>query len=230
MKRIQIEGFWVESNSVEELKGLEKEIFRKNIYWVELENMKPRILDIGAHVGLASLYFKKTYPGSRILAIEPFGPNYEKLLGNIEMNNIGNIETRRVAVSASGGVYNMYFDRSKDRWYSTAGRTRGGWDRTQESDSIKVDSVKLSELLSEHEYDLVKIDIEGEEVSVIKQASDKLNRVGNIVIEYHPVDGNSLDVLVRLLKVRGFEVEVWGENGQINPRRWKKMAIVKGLK
>src|SRR5438045_4004967 len=45
-------------------------IWERGHYAFSTTNPAPRILDCGANVGLASLYWKRTHPGARITAFE----------------------------------------------------------------------------------------------------------------------------------------------------------------
>ena len=47
------------------------EIIEKEIYKFSTDNPAPYIIDGGANIGLSVLYFKRSYPNSRILAFEP---------------------------------------------------------------------------------------------------------------------------------------------------------------
>ena len=42
------------------------------------------ILDCGANIGLASIYFANKYPSAKIIAVEPESTNFEMLLRNTE--------------------------------------------------------------------------------------------------------------------------------------------------
>ena len=47
-----------------------RQIFGERLYDFESKNRAPVILDCGAHIGLASLYFKERYPEAHIRAFE----------------------------------------------------------------------------------------------------------------------------------------------------------------
>src|ERR1700754_950801 len=54
---------------------------------------KPLILDLGANIGLASLYFAKNWPNATIVAIEPDESNYNLMLKNV--SGIANVHPVR---------------------------------------------------------------------------------------------------------------------------------------
>jgi len=73
---------------------VKSEIFTSDLYYFETENSTPFIIDAGAHIGLVTLYFKKNYPDSEIIAIEPNPESFEILENNMYENQIDGISTR----------------------------------------------------------------------------------------------------------------------------------------
>jgi hypothetical protein len=56
-----------------------KAIFEEEIYAFESEIEAPRIIDGGANIGLATLYWKRQYPEGQIMAFEPAPRAFESL-------------------------------------------------------------------------------------------------------------------------------------------------------
>ena len=76
----------------EEFEILWKDIFKNEAYKTNLKTPKPLIFDVGAHIGLSTLYFKDRYPQAKILAFEP-NPKTAKILKlNIKDNHLENIK------------------------------------------------------------------------------------------------------------------------------------------
>jgi hypothetical protein len=69
--------------------------------------------------------------------------------------------------------------------------------------------VQLSEFINQ-KVDFLKIDIEGAELSVLKEIQGKLNMVKYIFIEYHSVVNKEqeFDLLLSILKKEGFRVHI----------------------
>jgi len=63
---------------------------RSGAYTIEDFDGKPGdvMVDIGAHVGMASILYAKLHPQMTIYAFEPMPSNYQCLLKNIKMNNV----------------------------------------------------------------------------------------------------------------------------------------------
>jgi hypothetical protein len=73
-----------------------------------------------------------------------------------------------------------------------------------------VSGISLSQLLEDHgveSVDLLKIDCEGGEYAIIESTpSDVFSRIGNIVFEYHDIDGGwvKLESAKRRLRSEGY--------------------------
>jgi hypothetical protein len=81
-----------------------KEIFLNECYALP-QNVKPdggTILDIGANIGLASLYLHATFPDALIYAFEPFEENYQLLEKNVLFDN-SKIKPVKMALSDHTG-------------------------------------------------------------------------------------------------------------------------------
>ncbi|HQC39363.1 MAG TPA: FkbM family methyltransferase, partial [Candidatus Dojkabacteria bacterium] len=93
-----------------ELKILDKEIFGDEIYRIDIEKKNPLIFDVGSHIGLSILYFKKKYPTSTILGFEPNPNVFPFLEENINGNNIKNVTLYNLALSSKEGEKTLYID------------------------------------------------------------------------------------------------------------------------
>ncbi|MGH7056697.1 MAG: FkbM family methyltransferase, partial [Acetobacteraceae bacterium] len=61
----------------------------------------PLILDLGANVGLVSLYFAKNWPGARIVAVEPETQNYCLMRDNL--SGLANVLLLHAAAASEDG-------------------------------------------------------------------------------------------------------------------------------
>lgn len=175
-------------------------IFRRDVLRFRACRDDPRILDLGANVGVASLYFRRLYPRARIEAFEPDPVIYELLVGNCSTADI-EAETRRTAVWTANGEVSFFSEGSD------AGRVA-----TAEAAVITVPSVRFRDLLDEP-VDFVKMDIEGAEAEVILDAADRLDQVAEMFIEYHSFSARAqpLSDLLSALRDAGFRVHVHAE-------------------
>lgn len=60
-----------------------EQIFVSNEYDFLVETQPQIIVDAGANIGLASIYFANNYPEAKIIAIEPEQSNFELLKKNV---------------------------------------------------------------------------------------------------------------------------------------------------
>jgi len=74
------------------------------------------VVDVGAHVGVFSLYLAKKYPFIRVYAIEPDPTNYACLRRNIELNGVTNVIAIDKAVSGDAHKRRLYVDASSSAW------------------------------------------------------------------------------------------------------------------
>lgn len=156
-----------------------KQVVTREEYGIELAQRPTTIVDAGANIGLASVYFASRYPEARILAIEPEAQNFELLLKNTAP--YPNIQAVRAALWSESGVIGVV-DSGTGAW---------GFRTEASSEALVANSVRaatLDELLDEFGFDhvdLLKMDIEGAEVEVFADTSEWIDRVNVVVAELH---------------------------------------------
>lgn len=120
-------------------------------------------VDVGAHIGLLTLAAARAVGSSgRIYAFEPTPLTYRLLTTTLAINSLANVETRRCAVGAAAG--RATFHVSEILGHSSL------YDLNESNTSeVEVEVAALDELLPQGErIDLVKIDVEGAELDVLK--------------------------------------------------------------
>lgn len=211
--------------NLQEFRSLRREIFDRNNYYFETENKQPVIVDVGAHIGLSSLYFKKLYPEARILCVEPNPVNIRLLRQNIEVNRLENVAVVEAAVDVVTGERELYVDGTGNKWFSTGSFTKKAWDGSQENKAIKVATKTLDELV-DWPVDLLKMDVEGAEQEVLMSSSKALGQVRQLMVEYHPIHGNSIVELAEFLEEQGFEVGVYKHGDRVSVERARGLVMV----
>jgi FkbM family methyltransferase len=180
---------------------LYKEIFGQAIYKTDCANPK-LIVDIGAHIGLASMYFRLIYPNTPIVAFEPNPYNRKLFLENIQMNKIKNIQLRTEAVTNKTGTRDFYID-TKDYWFSTSSLLEKGWDESLELERIEVQTISFESILDMNPT-IIKLDVEGVEQSLIKNNVENLHKADYIIIEFHQNKQQDLNKILKYLAKAGF--------------------------
>ena len=185
-----------------------REIFVNGIYDFESASKTPRVLDIGANVGLAVLYVKTKHPYARITAYEPDPKIFRYLEHNVHGNGFTDVELVNKAVWKESGELIFHAEGADGgRIISEAG-----------TGAITIEAVDVAQVLGDEQIDFVKIDIEGAETAVIAAAGDRLTRVRNIFVEYHSDVGakQELAEMLGTLTDAGFRLDI--QNPSWNPR------------
>lgn len=173
---------------------MHEEIFTQKAYEFATDNPAPRIIDGGANIGLATIYFKRHFPEARLTAFEADPEIASILKSNLMTQEIYGVDVREAALWSAAG--NISF---------TAEGADGGMIGPQSSKSRKVPALPLSQFLDEP-IDFLKLDIEGAEFEVLSSCRSKLGSVHKAFIEYHSrsSDSQELPELLTLLKESGF--------------------------
>jgi FkbM family methyltransferase len=141
----------------------------------------PRILDCGANVGLASLFFKRRYPAAKITAYEADPALFAIASGNLSTNGAAGVEIMNAAVWTSTG-------RVTFRAEGTDSGMIDGLAGAVDGPVVDVPSVRLRDILASERPDLLKLDIEGAEDAVLADCEPVLDHVGAIVMDLHEFD------------------------------------------
>ena len=163
------------------------------------------ILDVGANIGLAALYFRGQYPDAAIVAIEPDPDTFAKL----ERNVGGDPRIRPVNAAAAAEPGELLLFRPPG--YSIASSLKRG-DMNDDA-YARVRAETLDGLCAELDVagiDLVKLDVEGAELEALRGFS-RLKDVRMMIGEAHPeLLGDELDEFFRLFA--GFDVRRLSES------------------
>lgn len=121
------------------------------------------VIDVGAHVGHYTLLFADAVgPAGTVIAAEPFPPNRERLAANVASADVGDrVTVLPYALSDGSGPAQLFANprNSGDNhlWYTQ------GWLH------VPIECRRLDDLLDESsDVDLIKIDVQGAEVQVLR--------------------------------------------------------------
>ena len=134
------------------------------------------IVDCGANIGLASLYFLNKYPGAHLVAIEPESSNYEILRKNIEPYS--NTKLLKRGVWKRSCYLNIVDNLDGNHAFSVE-------ESESETELLAISIPDLIEMFDSRYIDLIKIDIEGAEEVVFDKKEDWFKRLDNIFLEIH---------------------------------------------
>lgn len=138
-------------------------------------------IDIGAHVGIVSIYLAKKFPGIQVYAIEPTTENFERLQRNLKANGVKNVLAVNRAVSGDGRDLTISGDPSINTGGISAFTTPNGHSQT-------ISSIMLGNFMSNHnlkQLKLLKIDCEGAEYEILESAESFLHQIDHLRGEFH---------------------------------------------
>ena len=200
VKLYAFKNFKVSYKRPYELLHTYEELFEKQLYLFQSQSAFPLIVDCGANIGLSTLYFKTAYPQARVIVFEPDASNFQLLSQNCMQNGLQQVELHQAAVWIENGF--ISFD---------AKETEGSRIAENSENGHHVKSIRLADLLeSETKIDFLKIDIEGAEYEVLKDAAPQLYKVENFFLEYHGKANETykLNEIFAILKEAGFAVYI----------------------
>lgn len=168
-----------------------------------------RIVDAGANVGLATLYFQQQFPDAVIAAVEPHPGNAGAFRGNTA--HLPGVELFEAALhNRSGETLAVTDEGFGSNGFMT--RPDGGGQGVAEVPSVSIADIMAR--MGWKDIDLVKVDIEGGEGVLFEAHCGWMDVTRHIVLEFHErmVPGSSVPVL-EAMTAKGFRVaDVRGEN------------------
>lgn len=216
-----------------------QQIFGQKLYEFRSTSPEPLIVDGGAHIGLAALYFARRFPRATIHAFEA-DPQIAGLLaanvGAFELKQV-HVHARALWTSNDGVAFAATADDSghvlqrssvgpssvgrvsvephllrQDQGSTESRPTKGG--------PAVISSIRLRDFLGRQTrpVDLLKLDIEGAEFAVLADCDGALDRVNHLLIEAHRFrdDDGQLGELLGVLERNGFDYAL----GDLHAATW----------
>lgn len=165
------------------------------------------ILDIGTNFGHTILEMAaRTGKDGRLYGFEPVPYLYSKALENILLNSFSNIKLVNKAISSSEGE--VFFDDQANTHNS------GGIQMTFSQKKHKIDAITLDSFIQTEKpgrVDLIKADIEGFEMEMLKGAHFTINKYKPVLFlelnnSYLGRNGSSTAEVIKLLTDWGYRV------------------------
>lgn len=154
------------------------QIFWREDYAFDVAVQPEIIVDGGANVGYASLYFAAKYADATIYALEPEPDNYRQLLRNVA--DFGRVVPINAAIWHENTTLSLH-DAGAGAWgFRVRAETA--------NDKTAVAAISVGSLLEQqaiHQIDILKLDVEGSEVEIFKHCQPWIDRVEAIVAELH---------------------------------------------
>ena len=165
-------------------KGIVKEVFLLNHYGYCRPWLQPGavVFDVGAQIGVFSLYAASRSPEIQVHSFEPMSDNFRMLEANRDLNSFSNIHPHRQAVADKSGDCRLFLSEDNTGMHSLH---RPG-KRFETVPGVGIND--LFDTIQADNCDVMKLDCEGAETGILRAASDAtLKRIRCLVMEYHDV-------------------------------------------
>jgi len=171
-------------------------------------------VDVGANVGYYSLKNANEHRDDeiRVIAVEANKENFEALVRNVKCNKFINIVCINKAVSDTKGFGTLYkhqknglnlCGRSSLVYKNNESNQPSNYD--QQIETVEMDTLdNILDSLGIKKVDLLKIDVEGAEITVLEGSKETLKNVQRLVIEIH---GDNLPKVKHILHKYKFFLE-----------------------
>lgn len=181
------------------------------------------IFDVGANIGLFSLFVNGIQKNVKIYAFEPIKPIFEVLQENVRLHSLPHIYLFNYGLSSeknSDKIFTFYpnmagnsttkpQEKVEQRDIMSSVLTQEQIEYFFQSEQVMGELRTLSSMINELDIksiDLLKIDVEGEEHQVLKGVEEKdWGKIKQIVVEVHNREGR-LEQIQKLLTTHGFNV------------------------
>jgi len=199
-----------------------------------LEVMEPGdvFYDVGANIGMVSLVVasKHRRAGVTVYAFEPEPANVDHLRRNIELNNASNVVVYALALGAEDETAQLFVEGE-----TGSGRHSLVSGRESAVPSIEIHVVSGTRFAenSGSPPDLVKIDVEGAEMLVLRGMTGLFDerRIRDVFIEVHPTRlgqaGSSAGDIQHWLEERGYGL-VWSRDRKTEIHQHYHRAMNRG--
>ncbi len=196
---LQVEGNNIEVKIPKDELARVKEIFQGHDYSILPQRRfsgSRVIVDVGANVGIFSIYMKMNYPNSQIYCFEPVPSTIELLRQNLRLvpdsfifpfglSNENRKEKIQIHATNSGANSIKINEKNQGNYTTTV-------DIELKDAAEFIDNLKLKDI------NILKIDTEGCEVEILKSIESKLINVDYVLAEYHSEsDRREIDQLLK---------------------------------
>jgi FkbM family methyltransferase len=173
-------------------------------------------VDVGANIGLFTLIAASCVgPTGKVIAFEPTAATYTRLVDNVRLNGLSNVDCIKSGLSDHTGKLELA--RSSDgfdAWNSFASPTKGSAISHEAVDVVEWDRFAKMNRFADR-VTMMKIDVEGWESKVIAGGKEMLSRPDSPVLQVEFTDdaaeaaGSSCDYLYASLESLGYRMFVY---------------------
>jgi FkbM family methyltransferase len=136
-----------------------------------------RVLDLGANLGLHSLVLKKL--GYEVISYEPDFHHAQQFRKVMRLNNLDDSGFFEKAV----GTENGFADFVRVLNNTTGSHLKGVKESYGPLELCKVEVVDILQIVKSHKFDLIKMDVEGNEANLIQRLNQETFKSVDIILE-----------------------------------------------
>ena len=146
------------------------------------ENYDGIIVDAGGYIGTATIALKDIFPSAKLVVVEPSSENLEVLKQNVA--NLQNVTIVHGALVGTAETSIQLNDMGRGEWGFTAVAKPA--DKPKALFLEETPAFRLSDLVKEDEkIGLLKLDIEGGELSLLEHDIESLRNIEGVFAELH---------------------------------------------
>jgi FkbM family methyltransferase len=154
-----------------------EQIFIDNEYDAPLDISPKTIVDGGANVGYASVYFANRFPDARIIAVEPHSANAEMLAKNTAA--YPNLVIIRAGIWHKKTLLKIENPEAEEWAFRVTEAT---------PDTLEFEAITITDIMGSanvDHIDILKLDIEGAEKEVLSHSREWIDKISVLIIELH---------------------------------------------
>lgn len=216
------------SGDTAEIGFIHAEIFRDECYLSGGADLPADavVVDVGANVGLFTLFVKRRRPAARVVALEPMPETFRALRANLAgLDGVCALQQAVGAEPEAGTAFTYYPDlpgnstrfpeaKALAREHPVAGALLA--DARELVLPVRTLSAVLSDVDIPERVDLLKVDVEGAEADVLAGIDDRdWQRVRQVVAEVQGHHGEP-EAVQELLRGKGFDVDAAGTEDELD--------------
>ena len=168
-------------------------------------------VDVGGHLGYYCLLMARIVgPQGRVISFEPVQENMAVLKENVALNGISNIELVNCALGERPGTLSLIRPKNFELSWTPSVR---GYSVEGDRDSVEVNVDMLDAFLSRggHKPSIIKIDVEGAELDVLRGATETLRTTRPaVLLEIHGWGDAVSDEILKLFSSADYTVSLAG--------------------
>lgn len=174
------------------------------------KKINPVVLDIGANIGLFSLYSCSQLQKPKISAYEPDKNNFDKLQRNISENDLSEaIKAFNMAIAENGQMKFVAAEVGGTSMSEEIYKTQGRNSKSGKDEFTYVSSISILDVMKGIGHvDIFKMDCEGGEWKILEDLKGVQLDVNYFCVEWHSIGGKTRSDMAAFFTEKGYNVHL----------------------